>query len=221
MKIILANSNPIHEEIAKKCVSEFGAIVITKKDELTKDKLAEIDPDFVFFLHWSYIIPKEIYGNFNCILFHMTDLPYGRGGSPLQNLIVRDFEETKISAIKVAEGLDTGPVFMKRRLSLLGTAKEIFLRAGEVMFKMIQEIIAKSIIPVEQEGEVVLFKRRSPRDGDISQLEDLKKVYDYVRMLDCDGYPQAFLETKSFKFEFSRASLKKDYVICEVKISIK
>ena len=30
----------------------------------------------------------------------MTDLPYGRGGSPLQNLIIRGFESTKISAIE-------------------------------------------------------------------------------------------------------------------------
>jgi len=36
-----------------------------------------------------WIILKEIFENYEIILFHMTDLPYGRGGSPLQNLIVR------------------------------------------------------------------------------------------------------------------------------------
>ena len=48
----------------------------------------------------------------------MTDLPYGRGGSPLQNLIVRGHKETKISAIKVVKELDAGPVLSSLELML-------------------------------------------------------------------------------------------------------
>jgi len=44
----------------------------------------------------------------------MTDLPFGRGGSPLQNLIERGIKKTKISAIKVDGGIDTGDIFFKR-----------------------------------------------------------------------------------------------------------
>ena len=33
-------------------------------------------------------------------------------------------------------------------------------------------------------------------------------MYDYIRMLDADGYPKAFIENEYFKFEFSKASLK-------------
>ena len=33
---------------------------------------------------------QEIHENYKCIIFHMTDLPFGRGGSPLQNLISRN-----------------------------------------------------------------------------------------------------------------------------------
>ena len=49
----------------------------------------------------------------------MTDLPYGRGGSPLQNLIARGFLETKISAILVEKQLDAGPVYLKMELLFL------------------------------------------------------------------------------------------------------
>ena len=45
----------------------------------------------------------------------MTDLPFGRGGSPLQNLIVRGFEETMTSAIKVTKGIDTGDIYLKEK----------------------------------------------------------------------------------------------------------
>ena len=47
----------------------------------------------------------------------MTDLPYGRGGSPLQNLIVRGHKHTMISAIKCVKELDAGPIYLKKPLT--------------------------------------------------------------------------------------------------------
>ena len=101
----------------------------------------------------------------------MTDLPFGRGGSPLQNLIVRGITETKISAIQCEAGLDTGPVYLKRPLSLEGTAQEIYSRANKVVESMILDILLHSPVPLSQEGEVVDFKRRVPEDGNMEALE--------------------------------------------------
>ena len=70
----------------------------------------------------------------------MTDLPYGRGGSPLQNLIVRGHSETKISALKVEKKLDTGDIYLKKNLSLEGSAQKIFQRANTSIIDMIKEI---------------------------------------------------------------------------------
>jgi len=50
---------------------------------------------------------------------------FRKGGSPLQNLIERGIKKTKISAIKVDGGIDTGDIFFKRDLDLYGTAEEI------------------------------------------------------------------------------------------------
>ena len=48
------------------------------------DKLLEsYNPRYIFFPHWSWIVPKEIFEKYECVCFHMTDLPFGRGGSPL------------------------------------------------------------------------------------------------------------------------------------------
>ena len=55
--------------------------------------LVQIEPRYVFFLHWSTRIPREIFEQHECVVFHMTDLPFGRGGSPLQNLILRGHKE--------------------------------------------------------------------------------------------------------------------------------
>ena len=195
-------------------------ILINKKSDFTLDNLHKINPDKVFIPHWSYIIKEEIFTNFSCIVFHMTDLPYGRGGSPLQNLIVAGHESTKISALKVTKGVDAGDIYLKKELSLLGSAEEIFIRSAKIIFLMIQEIIDNDIEPVPQEGEVIEFKRRKPSDGDISKLESIEEVFDYIRMLDAEGYPNAFLEIGNFRLEFSRASYKStDSILADVRIS--
>ena len=162
--------------------------------------------------HWSYIIPKDIFNLFNCVVFHMTDLPFGRGGSPLQNLIIRGYEKTKISALKVTNGIDSGPIYLKKPLSLDGTAYEIMIRASQIIETMISQILENKIVPKGQSGEVVQFSRRMPKDSDISQLNSLKQIYDYIRMLDCEGYPSAFFENDYFRFEFSKSNLFKDKI---------
>ena len=177
----------------------------------------------IFIPHWSYIIPEKIYLQYECILFHMTDLPYGRGGSPLQNLIVRGHTETKISALKVIKELDAGPIYLKSDLSLLGTAQEIFIRANSIVEAMIIDIIKAKLKPVPQVGGIVEFKRRKPEESNIVELDDLEKVYDYIRMLDCEAYPHAFFETPHLKFEFINANFdtNEEIITANVRISKK
>ena len=149
--------------------------------------LRAIKTDVIFIPHWSYIIPNDIFENYECIVFHMTDLPFGRGGSPLQNLISRGIYSTKISALKVDKGIDTGDVYLKENLELDGAATDIFERANHIIQKMIISILQNKIKPIPQKGKVTIFKRRKPHQSNIIELETLQKVYDYIRMLDADG----------------------------------
>lgn len=206
----------IHLKLEKALGEPF--ILVQKKEDLSLEKLKAIQPRAIFFPHWSYILPAEIYQNFQCVMFHMTDLPFGRGGSPLQNLIARGHAQTKISAFLCDGGLDTGPIFMKQDLELSGTAQEIFLRAQTLILDMIVRIVHEKPSPQKQEGPVVEFKRRKPEDGNLNQAQDLKQVFDFIRMLDADGYPPAFLETDNFRLEFSKAQHQEGQVIAQVRI---
>ena len=193
--------------------------IITDKDELTLERVRLINPEYILFPHWSWIIPKEIFKNFTCVVFHMTDLPFGRGGSPLQNLIERGIKKTKISAIRVDDGIDTGDIFFKRELELYGTAEEIFMRASKIIFNdMIPELLNTRPVPRKQEGEVTEFKRRKLEQSKIDPDFALDKIYDYIRMLDGEGYPKAFIKYGRYKLEFSRASLKNGKIIADVEI---
>lgn len=197
-------------ETVKSNFPENRWIRINTRNDFNIEYLNILKPSKIFIPHWSHIIPEEIFNNYECVVFHMTDLPYGRGGSPLQNLIVRGHKDTKISALKVNKGLDTGPIYLKEPLSLLGSAEEIFVRASDTIEQMIIKIIQKNLSPIPQKGEPATFKRRKPKDGNIQNLENIDQIYDYIRMLDADGYPPAFLEFGNFKLEFSRASVQSD-----------
>ncbi|TDP53099.1 methionyl-tRNA formyltransferase [Bacteriovorax stolpii] len=194
-------------------------VVITRPEELTKENLAANNVKKIFFPHWSHIIKPDIHDSFECVIFHMTDLPFGRGGSPLQNLISRGIYKTKISALKCSLGVDTGPVYLKKDLNLDGTAQEIFARATGIIETMIMEILEKNPVPVEQTGEVTTFKRRKPEDSNLVLCESLTAIYDYIRMLDAEGYPKAYLEVNGVKYEFTGARFDGESIVAQVRIT--
>jgi methionyl-tRNA formyltransferase len=195
-------------------------ITIKNFNDFNPNFLNKIKPAFIFIPHWSYLIPEEIFLNFNCIVFHMTDLPFGRGGSPLQNLIKAKFKKTKITAIKVEKGIDAGDIYLKNELSLEGTAREIFEKSSIIIKNMIVEILTKNIKSIPQIGEATNFKRLKPEDGILNELNDLEIVFDYIRMLDCDGYPPAYVETENLKFEFSNAKHNKKSKLINANVRI-
>lgn len=181
--------------------------LITNPQDLNLELVQELSPLYIFFPHWSWIIQKEIYQDYKCVVFHMSDLPFGRGGSPLQNLIMRELYETKISAIEVTQELDAGDIYLKEPFSLKdGSAQELFVALSEIIFtNMIPKFLNAKLIATPQKGKVVAFKRRKPQESDINNLtiKSISKLYDFIRMLDAEGYPQAYLELGESKILFS------------------
>ncbi len=194
-------------------------VLIRHPKELTLALCNEINPAYIFFPHWSALVPDEITKAFRCICFHETDLPFGRGGSPIQNLIERKHKATKICALKMTAGLDEGPIYMKSDLSLNGSAHEIYIRAAQIVKRMIIEIIDKCPSPREQKGEVVIFKRRLPGQSEITdKLDNQEDLYDLIRMLDAPSYPKAYIETGGLRLEFSNAGLKNGVLNADIRI---
>lgn len=193
--------------------------LITDSSDLNLANIKKINPKYIFFPHWSDIVPIEILNESTCVCFHETDLPYGRGGSPIQNLISSGHKETVITALKMTEKLDSGNIYLKTPLSLEGLAEEIFLRAAYIVADMIKIIIEDNPTPIEQIGEPTFFKRRKPFESKINKdIISLRKLFNHIRMLDAETYPKAFIEYGSFRFELSRPALKTDEIIADVRI---
>lgn len=149
----------------------------------------------------------------------MTDVPYGRGGSPLQNLIIRGHRQTRLTALRMVQDFDAGPVYLKRDLSLEGSGEEIYIRASYLSADMIRYIIEAQPEPVSQKGKPVNFRRRKPTESRISDLSSVQALHDFIRMLDADGYPRAFIEHNGYRYTFDRASLYDERIKADVTIT--
>lgn len=156
------------------------------------------------------MVERDIWENHECVCFHMTDLPYGRGGSPLQNLILDGKSVTHITALRMVDEMDAGPIYAKRPMSLEGRAEDIYLRAGVLCWELIDWILVNQPTPKHQEGKPTYFKRRKPEQSLLPITGTLTDVYNHIRMLDAPTYPLAFVDQGDFRVEFTHARLLDD-----------
>ncbi len=148
----------------------------------------------------------------------MTDLPYGRGGSPLQNLILDGKTETVVTAFRMVEEMDAGPIYAKKAMSLAGRAEETYRRAGDLCWETIDWIVRTEPTPQLQAGQVIIFKRRTPSESAIPESGSMADLYDFIRMLDAPTYPQAFIDHGDFRYEFDFAEILNDEIRARVTI---
>ena len=218
MKRILICSN---NAFFKKKLKNKKFFFISENKQLNISYLNRIKPDIIFFPHWNHMVQKKIFNKFLCIGFHSSPLPFGRGGSPVHNMIIRNFKKTTLCAIKLIDKLDSGPIYLTKSISLQGTGEKIFKNIYEAILIMIKKINKKIPKEQNQKGKAIYFKRRTYREGNLLDVESLNKVYNLIRMLDINflkKYPKAFIENKKILFNFSNAKLKKNRIEAKVEI---
>lgn len=219
---ILATSKDWHIrefDARRKRLPGRWVVVVSEQDlETLVDMLA---PRYVFFPHWSHIVPDGVLHATECVCFHMTDVPYGRGGSPLQNLIVRGHKQTMLTALRMEKVLDAGPVYMKQPLSLDGSARHIFQRAAVQALDMIETIVRNEPEPMPQTGTSTEFARRTPDQSLIGPSSDPEQLYDHIRMLDADGYPHAFIDHGHWRVGFTEARRLGDTIEARAQFTMK
>lgn len=193
-------------------ISEFAKqeeyVRICDPEQLRSDNLARHGVKTIFFPHWSWIVPNEIIEQFDCVCFHSAPVPFGRGGSPVQNMIQLGMTETEVVALKMNGQLDSGPVYMRKKCSLIGGGEEVYIRIYNIIAGMIGSMCNVLPEPQPQSGAVTLFKRRKPHESEIPLEASIEKLFDHIRMLDVENYPKAYLNVGNLKLTFSRPALR-------------
>ena len=73
-------------------------------------------------------------------------------------------------------------------------------------------------MPVPQQGEAVVFARRTPHESVLPQDGSPSALFDFIRMLDAPTYPKAFIDWGEWRIEFDRARVEQDSVEARVVI---
>ena len=182
--------------------------LITKKESLTYSKIKKINPKYIFFPDWSWIVPENIIKNYDCVCFHESNLPKFRGGSPIQNQIISGIKKTKTTAFFMNSKIDGGDIILQKDLLLSGNISDIFNRMKKNDFEMISKIIQGKFRRRKQKGTASFYKRRTPNQSELKNLNFSNEyLYNFIRMLS-DPYPNAFLRIGKKKIIFNSAELK-------------
>ena len=202
MKIVIACSKNWFS-LDKDIFCKDEVIFIKEKKELTLEFLRGISPKFVFFPHWNWFVDQEIIENFDCILFHTAPLPFGRGGSPIQNQIINGEIDSAVTLFLMDQGIDTGDILAQEYLSLEGTISDIFGRITEIGKKLTLDILTDNYsIRKQNDEDSTYFPRRKPAESEITIDEIMTKSGQYlhnkIRMLQ-DPYPNSFIRTSDGK----------------------
>lgn len=197
---------------------EFNFLKIDNKKKLNLDKLKKKQIKIIFFPHWSYKVSPKVLNNFQCINFHTAPLPYGRGGNPIQNLILRKIKNAPVCALLMNNHLDAGPIYSKKIISLSGNLEDIFKRISNAIYKLIKIILKKNLTPAKQKGSVKKFKRLNYKLNRLKNNLKFDDVYDSIRMLDHKEYDPTYMQFKNFSIHFRKAKKIKNKIICEAEI---
>jgi methionyl-tRNA formyltransferase len=187
---------------------DLNIIEINSESDLNYSNLKKLQPEYIFFPHWNSIVDEVIYSNFKCVVFHTAPLPFGRGGSPIQNLILRGFRKSPLCAIEMTNVLDGGPIYCSEEVSLEGKISEIFFNLASSVEKLILKIVNENPKPIPQKGEIVEFKRLKAADNELDFSLAPKELFDRIRMVDGLDYPKAFKKIGKYRLKFSDASIK-------------
>ena len=106
-----------------------------KEAKQTKERLEEINPDFLVVIAYGNLLPKDILDipHFGPINVHGSLLPEYRWASPLQSVFLDGKKETWITIMHMDEGMDTWDMISKLKtpLSLDRTVKNLIDRIQE------------------------------------------------------------------------------------------
>ena len=193
--------------------------LITSREALNAAFLSDLQPDWVFFPHWSWKVPPSIFKRGNCVVFHTAPLPKYRGGSVLQHQIMDGMKESEICALQMVDEIDAGPVYLRQKISLEGSAQDFFDEFSYAVHDIMDILIEDGLEPTPQEGEPTVYKRRAPRDSELYGSLGLEAAYNKIRALDADGYPSAFIEHQGLRLEFDSADDNEGVISANVVIS--
>lgn len=182
--------SPVHQ-----AAERLGIPVLTPSTLRTPEALDEFrshQADVAIVVAYGMLLPKGILDvpPLGCLNLHASLLPRWRGAAPIQRAIMAGDPETGVAVMKMAEGLDTGPVGMVERLVIdpelnSGEAHEILARLGaDLMVRALAALGRGGLSFREQSTEGVTYARKISNDEcKIDWSASAQTIHDHIRGL--------------------------------------
>lgn len=110
--------SPVAAAAAKLGLEVRHPLSLKSPDE--QQAFADLNPDVAIVVAYGLLLPRAILDapQFGCLNVHASLLPRWRGAAPINRAIMAGDKETGVAVMKMAEGLDTGPVAMAERVAI-------------------------------------------------------------------------------------------------------
>jgi methionyl-tRNA formyltransferase len=149
---------------------------LTLRDATARAQLQSYQPDLMIVAAYGLILPPEVLAmpRYGCLNIHASLLPRWRGAAPIQRAIEAGDEQTGVTIMQMAEGLDTGDMMVTRecpvavdataavlhdQLAELGAAAMletlVLLQAGELQPRVQDESLATYAHKLDKQEAVI------------------------------------------------------------------
>ncbi len=160
--------------------------------------------DTVFVLSYFKILNKTfIKSHKNVLVVHESDLPKGKGWSPLFWQIIEGKNKIPVVLFQVGDVLDSGDIYLKDYITLKGDElyDEIRRLQAEKTIKLCKAFLRrpKGLKVTKQKGKSTYYSRRTPKDSRISPNKALAEQFNLLRIASNDDFP-AFLDHKGSRY---------------------
>lgn len=169
-----------------------------EKDELLRG-------DFNFLLGCTKILEKR-YLNMNPLnlVIHESDLPGGKGWSPMAWQILEGRSRIPVTLFEACEGLDAGPVYLKDVIVFQGheLLPEIKAKQGEKTVEMVIRFLDSwpELQARKQKGEETYYRKRTQKDDMLDIHRSIAEQFNNLRIVDNEKYP-AWFELHGCKYK--------------------
>jgi methionyl-tRNA formyltransferase len=167
----------------KAAATELGIPVSHDMDDLTAAGV-----ELAVVVAYGRIIPARLLAQIPMVNLHFSLLPRWRGAAPVERAILAGDRETGVCLMKVEEGLDTGPVYAVRTVTLDNDITLAALRVElvEVASALVVESLAHEVAglpdPVPQAGEVTVADKLNKEDLHLDWTRSAVELRRVVRL---------------------------------------
>lgn len=135
----------------KSAAIEYGLPILQPtnlRDETAIDALTEFSPDVLIVAAYGLLLPQQVLDlpTFGCLNVHASLLPRWRGAAPIERAVMAGDETTGVSIMQMEKGLDTGPVYAMKSITIAECAdvgaleKQLARRGGDLMVDVLQQL---------------------------------------------------------------------------------